>query len=161
AGTGVLLKGGSALERLAEVSAFAFDKTGTLTEGRLELGDVLTLGGATPDEVLRIAAAVERRSEHLLAKLIVREGQQRPLPSEPIEEFQAPPGGGVSGKIGSASLLVGTPRHLEEHHIAIPAAATVLLEQLDGAGQTALLVARDGVVLGAIGARDRVRAEAA
>src|SRR5207302_6249128 len=67
AGTGVLLKGGSALERLAEVSAFAFDKTGTLTEGRLELGDVLPLGGATPEDVLRIAAAVEQRSEHLLA----------------------------------------------------------------------------------------------
>src|SRR5207248_11408489 len=64
AGTGVLIKGGAALERLAGVTAFAFDKTGTLTEGKLELGDVIPLGGATADEVLRTAAAAERRREH-------------------------------------------------------------------------------------------------
>ncbi len=72
AGTGVLIKGGSALERLARVTAFAFDKTGTLTEGRLELGEVLPLPGHTEDEVLRAAATAEQRSEHLLARLITQ-----------------------------------------------------------------------------------------
>src|SRR5205823_14356716 len=66
AGTGVLIKGGSALERLAEVNAFAFDKTGTLTEGKLELGELITLDGAAADDVLRLAAAAEQRSEHPL-----------------------------------------------------------------------------------------------
>src|SRR5207237_2815949 len=70
AGTGVLIKGGSALERLAAVNAFAFDKTGTLTEGRLQLGDVHGLGGVRADELLRVAASAEQRSEHLLARLI-------------------------------------------------------------------------------------------
>src|SRR5207253_260192 len=64
AGTGVLIKGGSALERLADVRAFVFDKTGTLTEGRLELGQVVGLHGVSHDEVLQAAATAEQRSEH-------------------------------------------------------------------------------------------------
>src|SRR5262245_21132406 len=72
AGTGVLIKGGSALERLAGVTVFAFDKTGTLTEGRLELGDVIGLNGATAEELLRVAATAEQRSEHPLARLILQ-----------------------------------------------------------------------------------------
>src|SRR5207248_2332391 len=73
AGTGVLIKGGSALERLAGVTAFAFDKTGTLTEGKLELGDAVGLAGTPPDELLRAAATAEQRSEHPLARLLVRQ----------------------------------------------------------------------------------------
>src|SRR5208283_4730403 len=73
AGTGVLIKGGSALERLAGVSAFAFDKTGTLTEGKLELGDVVGLNGVGDEEVLRAAATAEQRSEHVIARLIVQQ----------------------------------------------------------------------------------------
>ena len=79
AGTGVLIKGGSALERLARVNAFAFDKTGTLTEGRLEIGEVVPLEGVSADDVLRVAAAAERRSEHLLARLILAEAARRGL----------------------------------------------------------------------------------
>src|SRR5207245_7286132 len=70
AGTGVLLKSGSALERLAQVRAFAFDKTGTLTEGRLELGEVLPLSGVTADDLLRVAATAEQGSEHALGHLL-------------------------------------------------------------------------------------------
>jgi Cu+-exporting ATPase len=161
AGTGVLLKGGSSLERLAEVKAFAFDKTGTLTEGRLEIGDVLGLGGVPADEVLRIAASAEQRSEHLFAKLILREAGGRQLTLDSVEDFQAHPGAGVSGRTAGGRVLVGTRRLLEEQQVAITPEATALLEQLDGGGQSGLLVAREGIILGAIGARDRVRAEAA
>jgi Cu+-exporting ATPase len=161
AGTGVLLKGGSALERLAEVQAFAFDKTGTLTEGRLELGDVLALGDVSPDEVLRVAAIAEQRSEHLLARLILKEAAHRQLTVEPVGDFQAHPGAGVSASGAAGQILVGTRRLLEEQGIAVPAEAAALLDQLDASGQTALLVARNGLVLGALGARDRLRAEAA
>src|SRR5439155_12512400 len=126
AGTGVLLKSGSALERLAEVNAFAFDKTGTLTEGRLELGDVLALEPATPDDVLCAAASVEQRSEHLLARLIVREAQQRQLALEPIEGFEAHPGAGVSARTATGRIVVGTRRLLEEQQIAVSPAAAAL-----------------------------------
>jgi Cu+-exporting ATPase len=161
AGTGVLIKGGSALERLARVTTFAFDKTGTLTEGRLELGEVVGLDGVTPDEVLRTAATAEQRSEHLLAQLIVREAERRRLGLEPVENFQAQPGAGITARTATGDLLVGTRRLLEERGIALPTEATAALQRLDDAGETALLVARAGSVIGIIGARDAVRPQAA
>jgi Cu+-exporting ATPase len=160
AGTGILIKGGSALERLAQVDTFAFDKTGTLTEGRLELGDVIGLNGASADEVLRIAATAEQRSEHVLGRLIVQQAAARGLAPAPVEDFLAHPGAGVTARAGADTLVVGTPRLLQEQGIALPPDVETLLAQLDAGGQTALLVARSGVVLGVIGARDRVRPEA-
>jgi Cu+-exporting ATPase len=160
AGTGVLIKGGSALERLARVTAFAFDKTGTLTEGRLDLGDVVPLNGVSVEELLRAAATAEQRSEHVLAHLILEEARRRGLEPEPVAEFQAHPGTGVHARTAEVDLLAGNRRLLEEQGVHLPAEADALLARLDAAGQTALFVARDGRVLGAIGARDRVRCEA-
>ncbi len=108
AGTGVLIKGGSALERLAGVTAFAFDKTGTLTEGKLELGDIVPFGDATPELVLTTAAAAEQGSEHPLARVILEAARTRELPVPPPEEFRAHPGGGVSATVDGAAILVGT-----------------------------------------------------
>ncbi|HEX4612489.1 MAG TPA: cation-translocating P-type ATPase family protein [Urbifossiella sp.] len=161
AGTGVFIKGGSALERLAGVTAFAFDKTGTLTEGRLEPGDILPLNGATADEVLLAAAAAEARSEHPLARVVLAAAAARNLTPPPAEAFEAFPGGGVAATAGGAAILVGTRRLLAEKGITIPPEADAALRQLDESGQSSLLVARDGVVVGAVGARDRVRPEAA
>jgi Cu+-exporting ATPase len=160
AGTGVLIKGGVALERLAGVRAFAFDKTGTLTEGRLELGEVVGLAGVSPDDVLRAAATAEQRSEHLLARLILHEAQARRLPLDPVEDFRAHPGAGVVARTAAGPLVVGNRRLLEENGLALSPEAVAVLDRLDAAGQTALLVARGGVVLGVIGARDRLRPEA-
>jgi Cu+-exporting ATPase len=161
AGTGVLLKSGAALERLAGVTEFDFDKTGTLTEGRLELGDVLPLdANFSPEGLLQAAATAEQRSEHPLARLIVEEARRRNLPPEALTEFTAHPGAGVHAKAGEKTFLVGTRRLLEEQGMAIRSDAAALLERLDAEGQTPLLVARDGQVLGVIGARDRIRPEA-
>ncbi len=161
AGTGVLLKSGAALERLAGVTAFAFDKTGTLTEGKLELGDLLPADPSmTPDHLLIIAATAERRSEHPLARLFLAEAQRRSLSLPTVDEFVAHPGAGVRARSAGHDLLVGTQRLLEEQGVAITPEATALLERLDADGQTPLLVARDGQVVGAIGARDRIRSEA-
>jgi Cu+-exporting ATPase len=161
AGTGVLIKGGSALERLAGVTAFAFDKTGTLTEGKLELGDVIGLSGAAADEVLLAAAAAEQASEHPLARVILRAASERGLALPPVEAFQAHPGAGVTTTASGSTFVVGTRRLMDEQGITVPLEAAALLEQLDAAGQTSLLVAKDGVILGAVGARDTVRSEAA
>jgi P-type Cu+ transporter len=161
AGTGVLIKGGSALERLAGVDAFAFDKTGTLTEGRLELGDLLLLEGVSAEELLRAAATAEQRSEHPLARLLVRAAAERSLPVGAVAEFTAHPGAGITARSDRHVLIVGTRRLLEEQGVTVPEAAVALLDRLDESGQTPLLVARDGAVLGAVGARDRVRPEAA
>ena len=161
AGTGVLVKGGSALERLAGVRAIAFDKTGTLTEGQLELGAVLPLAGIDSNDLLRAAATAEQGSEHPLARVILDAAAARQITPEPRTEFTALPGSGVRAIAGGQTLLVGTRRLLEEQGIAIPEEALALLDHLDRAGETPLLMARAGVILGAIGARDRVRPDAA
>ncbi len=161
AGTGILIKGGSALERLATVSVFAFDKTGTITEGKLELGDVVPLGQATIEEVLGVAASTEQRSEHLLARLIVHEAQARNLALEAVEAFLAHPGAGVTAQTATGTVVVGTRRLLEEQGIDLSAGVLAVLERFDASGQTALLVARQGTILGVIGARDRLRPETA
>jgi Cu+-exporting ATPase len=161
AGTGVLINGGSALERLAGVRVFAFDKTGTLTEGRLELGDVLPLSGISADELLRAAATAEQRSEHPLARAVLDAAAARGLSPEPLTDFTALPGAGVRATANGHTILVGTRRLLEEQGVPPPATALALLDGLDAAGQTPLLVARESVILGAIGARDRIRPEAA
>jgi Cu+-exporting ATPase len=160
AGTGVLIKGGSALERLAQVRAIAFDKTGTLTEGKLELGDVVPLEGVSRHELIRVAATAEQKSEHPIARLILAEAAAFKLGLEPLAEFQAHPGAGVVARAGGVSITVGTRRLLEEKHIAVPSGAADVLQKLDDTGQTALLVAQEGTMLGVIGTRDRIRPEA-
>jgi Cu+-exporting ATPase len=160
AGTGVLIKGGSALERLAGVTAFAFDKTGTITEGRLELGEIVPMG-TTADQLLAIAAAAEQGSEHPLARAILSAARDRGLSLRVVADFRTHPGGGVSANVGGTAVVVGTHRLLQEQGIAIPPEAEAAQERLDTSGQTSLFIAVNGVILGAIGARDKVRPEAA
>jgi Cu+-exporting ATPase len=157
AGTGVLIKGGAALERLSGVDAVAFDKTGTLTEGRLELGEVAPLDGTAAGELLRLAATAEQPSEHPLARLLLQEAQARGLALDAVDEFQAHPGAGISAKCAAGQLLVGNRRLLEEQGVVLSPEVIALVDRLDAAGQTVLVVSLDGRVLGAIGARDRVR----
>lgn len=160
---GVIIKGSEALERLATVRYMAFDKTGTLTEARLQLGAIRPLGGLTEDELLRLAAAVEQLSEHHLGRLIVAEAQQRGLQLPEVTEFRAHPGAGVEGTLLPAArkVLVGNRRLLAEQGVANLQEMEPILNELDRLGQTALLVAVDGRVVGALGAEDRVRPEAA
>ncbi len=160
-GTGILLKGGSVLERLANINAFAFDKTGTLTEGMLEIGGIAPLECVNIENLLAAAAAAEQGSEHPLARLILNEAASRGLSLEPAEDFRAHPGGGVTAHIPAGDVIVGNRRLLEEYGVLLEPEALALLERLDADGQTALLVALNGRVLGAVGARDKARAEAA
>ena len=160
AGTGVLIKSGAVLERLAEVKGFAFDKTGTLTEGKLELGDIRPAPDIGEEELLRAAALAEFRSEHPIAKLILDDIARRQwIVTEP-ESFTAYPGGGVSATLGESTIVVGARRFLTERGIPDSADADEALKHFDETGQTPLLIARNGKYLGAIGARDRLRPEA-
>jgi Cu+-exporting ATPase len=161
AGTGVLVKGGSALERLATVKAFAFDKTGTLTEGRLEVAEVLPIGGCSTEDVLRWAATAETGSEHVIARAVAEEAGRRGLGPTAVEQFRVHPGAGVEARSSGDLLFVGSRRLLEEHGIPLPTEAAAIADRLDSAGRTGLWVARNDQVLGAIGLRDRVRPEAA
>lgn len=161
AGTGILIKGGAALERLASVTAIAFDKTGTLTEGRLELAEIVALGSASPDSVLQAAASAEQRSEHLLAQLVVQSASARGLALAQVSEFQALPGAGVEAAVDGHRIRVGNRRLIEETGGPLPPSVVESLERLDSAGCTSMIVSRDGTPIGIVSVRDRLRAEAA
>ncbi len=162
---GVVVKGGRALERLAGCDVFAFDKTGTLTRGTPEVATVRASGGRGEDELLRLAAAVEQSSGHPLSRSIVLEAQKRGL--EPLRQVEAEtlPGRGVRGRIElgdgqTVDARVGSRRWFADDAIEISAELAQALEELDQAGQTAVLIAQDGVAVGVLGIADSVRPEA-
>ena len=167
---GVLIKGGVALEQLAGVTHIAFDKTGTLTEGKLRLGDIVAIDGRDENDVLRLAAAAEQSSEHLIGRAIVHAAQERNLSLPRVSDFIARPGAGVAARLadqaaseqGTAGrLIVGNRRLLVEEGVAIDPPVDEAIVQLESRGETPLLVSTDGRIRGVIGVRDSVRAEAA
>ena len=155
----VLIKDAATLEGVSRVTAVAFDKTGTLTEGKPRVTDVVARGVAEAD-VLRLAAGLEARSGHPLAKAILDEAARRGVATPArIEEFESLSGLGLAGRVEGRDVLVGTSRLLEERKVDL---APVLDEaqRLLGEGKTLSLVAVDGVAVGLLAARDPVRASA-
>jgi len=149
--SGVLIKGGAALEALAGVRAIALDKTGTLTRNDPRVIETITAGNVTKDEVLALAAALEARSDHPLASAILTAGPAQP---PAVEDVQAIPGSGLQGRIGSQRARLGRPGFIDAGELA----TTVTQLQADGA--TVVMVERDGHTLGAIAVRDELRPEA-
>jgi Cu+-exporting ATPase len=156
---GVLIKGGEALQRLAEVNTVVFDKTGTLTEGRPAVTHVFTLDG---DEtmLLRLAAAVERLSEHPLGKAIVRAAEERGQPIPDVDHFATEPGHGVRGVVDGRQMVVGTAGWLKARGVDVqPLQARI--DEVAREGRTPVLVAADGMAAGVLAVADPQRAEAA
>jgi cation-transporting ATPase G len=149
---GVLIKGGAALEALGTIGGLALDKTGTLTANRPMVIEVATTNGATREEVLAVAAALEARSEHPLAAAILTAAEQ---PIAAADEMQAVPGAGLTGHLDGHALRLGRPGWLD------PAELTDRVARMQHAGATAVLVERDEQLLGAIAVRDELRPEAA
>ena len=154
---GVLVKGGAHLEAAASIRAVAFDKTGTLTEGRPQVVAIEARDGDA-DGLLALAASLEHGSEHPLARAIVRAAAERDLALTPVDGFEALTGLGARGFVGGEVVTIGDPRLVDGE---LPAAVTASLERLRSAGQTAVVVLRDGTPVGMIGIADTVREEAA
>ncbi|MCF7547305.1 cadmium-translocating P-type ATPase [Pseudonocardia sp. WMMC193] len=148
---GVLVKGGAALEALGAVRQVALDKTGTLTRNRPTVVEVATTGGATREEVLALAAALEARSEHPLARAILAAVDD----VTPAAEVEAVPGAGLTGHLDGRALRLGRPGWIEAGHLAEP------VRSMQEAGATAVLIEADGQLLGAVAVRDELRPEAA
>ncbi|WP_026930170.1 heavy metal translocating P-type ATPase [Glycomyces tenuis] len=148
---GVLVKGGAALEALGAVRAIALDKTGTLTANRPAVVDVATTGGATREQVLDLAAALEARSEHPLARAILDAVDE----VVPAAEVEAVTGAGLTGRREGRTIRLGRPGWLDAGPLADEVA------RMQAAGATAVLVEDDGTVIGAIAVRDELRPEAA
>jgi Cd2+/Zn2+-exporting ATPase len=153
---GVLVKGGTHLERLAGVRAIAFDKTGTLTHGVLGVAAVVELVPDTVERGLSAAAAVESRSEHPIARAVVAEARHRHLDVGPAVDVRALPGRGAEGRWHGVSVLVGNGALMRERARWSPAAAAADARFV-AEGRTAVHVALEGDVVVSIGVADRVR----
>ncbi|MDP2949899.1 MAG: cation-translocating P-type ATPase [Chloroflexota bacterium] len=156
---GVLIKGGLYLERLGSLTTVAFDKTGTLTKGRPEVTDVVPLNGASPQDVVGAAAAVERLSEHPLAQAIVRKAGKERVVVPAAEGFQALTGAGASAQVDGHRSYVGSPALFQKLG-ADMAEALPAVARLQEQGKTVVLVGDERTVTGAIAIRDEVRPEA-
>ena len=156
---GVLIKGGAHLEKLAGVTCVAFDKTGTLTKGALRVQSVTPLRGATGDEVRRLAASVESRSEHPIGRAILEDAGGRELTWPEASGFVALPGRGAEAIVDDARILVGSYRAFNERRL-IHAELQAAVDEISAAGATAVLVARNDVPIGAIGVSDQMRSGA-
>lgn len=155
---GILIKGGIHLEDAARLRAVAFDKTGTLTYGRPRVSLVRPASGHSVEDVLWLAAAVESRSEHPLAQAVVAEAKARDVPIVPASGAHAVAGRGVEGSVDGHRVTVGSHPFFCQ---AVPHGDEVchLAEEVERDGHTAILVARDGEVVGLVGVRDALRPE--
>lgn len=160
AGAGLLFKNAEAIELMQKVNTLVVDKTGTLTEGKPKLVSIETAGGFEEAEVLRLAASLERGSEHPLANAIVTGAEARGLRLAAVEAFQAIPGKGVHGTIDGRAVALGNLPLLNELRID----AGELLqkaEELRANGQTTVFVTIDEQVAGIIAVADPIKATTA
>jgi Zn2+/Cd2+-exporting ATPase len=159
---GVLFKGGVHLEKTATLKVLAFDKTGTLTSGTPTLTSLHSFSSMKEDEILQLAAALESRSEHPLAKAIVQAAHTRTLNLPPSMEFRAIPGQGVEGVVESHHLWIGNERMFIERDAQIPAEIMSKASGMQEEGQTAMFVyeVKSQKFLGLIGVADTLREDA-
>jgi Cu+-exporting ATPase len=154
---GVLFKNAEAIETLRSVDTLVVDKTGTLTEGRPKLASVVTVQPWSEADVLRLAASLERGSEHPLAAAIVAGAEDRHLALAPASEFGSQPGRGVSGRVEARAVRLGNAAQLAEAKLQ-PGALAARAEELRAAGQTVMYVVLDGALAGLIGVADPIKA---
>src|SRR6266851_9805570 len=153
---GLLIRDRSAFERARELDAVVFDKTGTLTEGRFGVTDIVPLDGRTEHDILRLAAALESRSEHPIAAGIVRAARERGVHYPGPDGFAAIPGKGAQGTVDGAAVKVVSPGFLKELGLTVAdARVTRLAEQ----GKTVAYVLADDQLIGAIALADIIRPE--
>jgi Cu+-exporting ATPase len=155
AASGVLIRNAEALERMEKVDTLVVDKTGTLTEGRPSVTAIAPAAGWQEQDLLRLAASVERASEHPLAAAIVRAAQERRIALAPATGFDSPAGKGAAGTVDGRKILIGNVNFMSEHGIEPTLEAQA--ERLRGEGATVVFVAIDGAVAGLIGIADPVK----
>jgi Cu+-exporting ATPase len=156
ASAGILIKGGEALERLEKVDTVVLDKTGTVTVGQPSVTDVLTAGSWKEADMLRLAASLERHSEHPLAEAVVRHVDARGIATPRAENFQARPGQGAMGVVEGHAILIGNWALMEDWSIALSSLDRQATD-LAAEGKTPLFVTIDGEPAGVIAVADTLR----
>jgi Cu+-exporting ATPase len=158
---GILIKDAESLQKAHALDTVVLDKTGTVTRGEPAVTDVLPVAGVGERELLALAAAVERGSEHPLGEAIVRAAGDRGIEPLPATEFAALAGQGVGARIQGREVVIGTPRLLADRGIVLgdlgEETAGALVDRLAGEGKSPVLIAREGMLLGAIAVADTVQ----
>jgi P-type Cu+ transporter len=157
---GILVRDGAALEQAQRITAIVLDKTGTITRGRPEVTNVIGAAGVDDRDLLRLAAAVERGSEHPIAEAIVRRAEADGLEAATVVGFTAVPGLGATARTDGSLARVGSARLLADAGIEVEPLQAVA-DQAEAIGQSAVYVARDGALLGVITVADTVKDESA
>jgi Cu+-exporting ATPase len=153
---GVLIKNAEALERMEKIDTLVIDKTGTLTEGKPKVVSVRPASGFGEAQVLKLAASVERGSEHPLAEAILAAAAERKLELAPASDFDSPAGKGVTGTVEGRKIVLGNARFLSELNIDT-SSLRAEAEHLRGDGATAIFLAVDGKAAGVIAIADPVK----
>jgi Cu+-exporting ATPase len=156
AGAGVLIKNAEALERFEKVDTLVVDKTGTLTEGKPRVTAVIPADGFDKDQLLRLAASLERGSEHPLAGAILAAAQEKQLTLEEVQDFNAPTGKGVTGRVGGKPVALGNAKLLAELGIEAGSLAK-RAEELRAEGATVILAAVEGRAAGLLAIADPIK----
>ena len=157
--SGVLIKGGVYLEELGRLRAIGLDKTGTLTRGEPELTELHPLGALTDEKLLVLAASAERRSEHPIARAIVTAAEQRDITVPEPDSFTDAVGGGVHATVDGTEFTIGSPAYVtgQGHDLD---AVTDLVERLETAGNTTVVIAGPEGPVGVLGVADTLRPSA-
>ena len=158
---GILFKGGVHLEQTANIRVVAFDKTGTLTTGTPALTSLITWNGTNQEELLRLSAAAESRSEHPLASAILKAAEERQLELPTATDFKSIPGQGVETLVSGVRIWIGNQRLFNTKRIPIPTELLETAHQMEEQGQTVMLVNADGNWLGLLAVADAMRHNAA
>ena len=153
---GILFKTAVSLEEAGKVDIIALDKTGTITRGEPQVTDIVPAEGLDESALLRLAASLEKRSEHPLAKAVAREAENRQLSLNEVADFAALPGNGVQAKVENDTLLGGSLKFISEK-TPIPQALQAQAQALADQGKTPLLFLRDDKLLGMIAVADVIK----
>ncbi|MBT7123029.1 MAG: heavy metal translocating P-type ATPase, partial [Clostridia bacterium] len=153
---GILIKGGEHLERAYKINVVVLDKTGTITKGAPEVTNIITTAEMSRDEVLRLAATAEKKSEHPLAAAIYEKGLSELQTVSDPDSFTAIPGAGIKAMVGSSDILLGTRKLMSDNSIDISGIEHTV-ERLENEGKTAMLMSVNNDVTAVIAVADTIK----
>ncbi len=160
--SGVLFRDAAALETLGQCDTIVLDKTGTITEGKPKVVETRAFGAFDEGELLRLAASLERASEHPLAAAVTRAAERRGFAAVPLKEFKAAPGKGIAGVVDGRRVLLGTPSYLLEEIPSLRFPREMLEAEVEWRrkGASVVFVSIDGTPAGFLAAADTLRPNA-
>lgn len=156
---GILIRSGEAIQTFKDIKIMVLDKTGTITRGEPRLTELKAAEGVDENQLLHLAASVEKASEHPIARAIVNAAEEKEMSLASVQSFQSTGARGVSGEVEGRKILIGNYRLLEESDVQGLAAMQEAMLQLESRGRTVILLAADGQLLGLLAVADTLKEE--